>query len=79
MSPSKSELELEIAYYDPELKQLNMIHNLSASGNIPQGNTAIVEYKDSEAVISVVIIILLSLLSTFTSVTNLRLRLPASP
>ena len=66
MSPSKSELELEIAYYDPELKQLNVINNLSASGNIPQGNTMIVEYKDSAAAVSVVMIIFVSI---FTFVT----------
>ena len=67
MSPSKSELEVEIAYYDPELKQLNVIHNLSASGNIPQGSTRIVAgYKDSAAAISVVMIIFVSI---FTFVT----------
>ena len=66
MNPSESELELEIAYYDPELKQLNVIHNLSASGNIPQGSTVIVEYKDSAAVVSVVMIIFTSI---FTFVT----------
>ena len=66
VNPSESELVLEIAYYDPELKQLNVIHNLSASGNIPQGNTAIVEYKDSEAVISVVMIIFTSIFTFIT-------------
>ena len=37
------EHELEIAYYDTELKQLNVVHNLSALGNIPRGSTVILE------------------------------------
>ena len=68
VSPSESELELEIAYYDPELKQLNVIHNLSASGNIPQGSTVIVEFKDSTAAIIVVMIIFTSIF-TFITIT----------
>ena len=37
------EYELEIAYYDTELKQLNVVHNLSALGNIPRGSTVSLE------------------------------------
>ena len=66
VSPSKSELELEIAYYDPELKQLNVIHNLSASGNVPQGSTMIVEFKDSAAALSVVMIIFVCIFAFMT-------------
>ena len=55
---NSSESELEIAYYDPILKQLYVIRNLSASGNvIPHGSTVILEYNDSAVGIALVLMI----------------------
>ena len=63
---NSSEKELEIAYYDPELKQLNVIHNLSASGNIPHGTTVILEFVDSTARIATVLVAFTSIVAFVT-------------
>ena len=53
---NSSENELEMVYYDPELKQLNVIHNLSASGNIPHGSTIILGFDDSTVAIASIVV-----------------------
>ena len=50
------EYELEIAYYDPELKQLNVVHNLSALGNIPRGSTVSLELVYSTVEIAAILV-----------------------
>ena len=65
---NSSENELEIVYYEPELKQLNVIHNLSASGNIPHGTTVILEFVDSTARIATILVAFTSIVVLVTTI-----------
>jgi hypothetical protein len=42
-----SEDKTEIIQYNSTLKQLIITYNLTASGNIPDGRTVVLEYHDS--------------------------------
>ena len=65
---NSSENKLEIVYYEPELKQLNVIHNLSASGNIPHGTTVILEFVDSTARIATILVAFTSIVVFVTTI-----------
>jgi hypothetical protein len=61
-----SEGELEIAQYNSTLKQLIITYNLTASGNIPDGRTVVLEYHNSKIGIAVVVIVFVAILTFIT-------------
>ena len=65
---SESELVLEIAYYDPKMKHLNVIHNLSELSSIPHGSTVILEFQDSTAGSAIALTIFTSIFTFVTVV-----------
>jgi hypothetical protein len=61
-----SEDKTEIAQYNSTLKQLIITYNLTASGNIPDGRTVVLEYHDSKIGIAVVVIVFVGILTFIT-------------
>jgi amino acid transporter len=61
-----SEDKTEIAHYNSTLKQLIITYNLTASGNIPDGRTVVLEYHNSKIGIAVVVIVFVAILTFIT-------------